>query len=591
MRLILLTLFLQLSLLAQVKDSQRIAISKASFLKDKNQTSIKLLTGRGLLFVQDVKINDQNVGVFLIDTGSNVSVMDADLLHKMGVDDSLQGLNDVDDLRKYRFHRLKSIQIGDLKINNHFIYAGKVSPNYPKFQKPVIGVIGGDILSKFPFTLNLNRFTLTFYKRTSFKPMGESAPLKIKNKLANLGVFSKANPSAGVPSIQATINKNIYEEFMLDTAEPDEIILRADASLRNKQLAGSYKLPNIIRKSGSSFLQFNALVKNFKIPGLEKRGKFKFSYILFPREGFIQEESQIGYKIFRNTIISFDYKEEKIWLTPFPQSPLYKEDIDFAAHSSLARAVRNGDLESVTALSKKADQINFKGIKGETLMMLAVEGKNSAVMDLLIKDFPMQINAHNHAGVTALMRAAAANQVLMVDSLLSNKAHVNRPDIDGMTALHYSILGGSLVVMEKLIAAKSEVDLAMKNGMRPLSLAAAEGNKRLFANLLEAGATINFLDKAGRTLLHMAAFGNNPELLELILTHKDSPEIDAPAKDGMSALMIAVNRKKLNSVKILLKHGASAKAMNSKDFTTALDHAYKSKDKEIIQLIEKAWRK
>ncbi|MCH2205965.1 MAG: ankyrin repeat domain-containing protein [Lentisphaerales bacterium] len=591
MRLTLIISLLISSLSAQIKDGNDQPVSIASFPSEQHKESIQLLSGRGLLFTDAVKINGQEVGVFLIDTGSNVSIIDANLLQEMNITESFQGLSEVTDIRKFRFHRLKDIQIGNFKVKNHFIYAGKVSANYPKFKQPVIGVIGGDILGKVPFTLNLNNFTLTFYKREVFNPIGESSKLTVKNKLLNLGFFSKANPQAGVPVIKAKLNKSITEDFLLDTAEADEVILRSETAIRNKQLAGSYKLPNIIRKPGSSLLQFNALINHIEIPGLALANKSKFSYILFPREGYINQESQLGYKVFKNTIISFDYAQEKIWLTKFPQPQKYHDKTDFADLNALARAVQIGDSKTVENLIEKAEGLNFKGLKGETLMMLAVEGKNSYIMDLLIKALPMQINAYNHAGVTALMRAAAANQVLMVDSLISAKAHINRPDIDGMTALHYSIMGGSLVVMEKMIKADADINLPMKSGMRPLSLAAAEGNKQLFLSLLEAGADLSFIDKVGRTILHMASFGNNPEILEAIYQHKNSPAIDSPSEDGMSPLMIAVKHQKLNSVRSLLKKGAAVKAMNPKDFTTALDLAYKSKNDQLIKLIEDVWEK
>ena len=591
MRLLLILLFSLTPLLAQVKDGSDQIVSEVSFINNLHLSKIELQTGRGLLFTEDVKINGKNVGVFLIDTGSNVSTIDANILHENGIEETFVGLNEVTDLRKFRFHRLKDIQIGDFKITNHFIYAGKVSPNYPKFKKPVIGIIGGDVLGKVPYTLNLNNFTITFYKPQVFNPIGKSSPLKVKNKLLNLGFFSTANPNAGVPVIQATLNKNISEEFLLDTAEQDEVIIRSTTALKHKKLAGSYKLPNIIRKSGSSLLQFNALINHIEMPGLIRQGKSKFSYILFPREGYMQLENQLGYKVFQNSIISFDYSQQKIWVSQFPQPPKYKGETDFAGLNSLARAVQNGNSQKVQELLKKTALLQFKGLKGETLMMLAVEGKNSFIMDLLIKHLPQQINSYNHAGVTALMRASAANQVLMVDSLISHKAHINRPDMDGMTALHYSILGGSLVVMDKLLKADADLNLAMKNGMRPLSFSAAEGNKQIFTNLLEAGADLSFIDKVGRTILHMAAFGNNPEILEIILKHKNSPAIDSPSKDGMSPLMIATKHQKINSVKTLLQHKASVKAMNSKDFTTALDLAYKSKNDQLIKIIETAWEK
>ena len=102
---------------------------------------------------------------------------------------------------------------------------------------------------------------------------------------------------------------------------------------------------------------------------------------------------------------------------------------------------------------------------------------------------------------------------------------------------------------------------------------------------------LSYIDKAGRSILHAAAFGNNPEILSTILSHKNTPDIDAPAKDGMTPLMVAVKHQKLNSVKSLIKKGASVKAMNSKDFTTTLDLAYKSKNADLIKMIEKAWLK
>jgi ankyrin repeat protein len=585
--LLFLTLVTHLS--AQVSDGRDMQVSTVSFIGNKQSETIPLISGRGLIFTKSVSINGKAAGVFIIDTGSNVSIIDQEKLLEFGLNETFQGLNEVSDLRKFRFFKVKELQIGRMKIKNHFIYSGKVTANYTKFSEPIIGILGGDILGKLPFKLDLHNFTLSFYQRAAFKPQGQSSPLAIQNKLLNLGFFSEANPYAGVPLVKVRINDTLHEQLMIDTAEESEVILRSDKAVRNRQLAGSFKLPLVLRKAGSSLLQFNALITKVELAGQSFHLDKLFSYVLFPRQGYIAEESQVGTKVFNNCILSCDYQQGKVWLEKATSPAVYRKRIDFAGHTPLARAVRNGNEKRVSQLLDKEDELNFKGLKQETLLMLATEGKNSTVMELLIKKFPLLVNTYNHAGVTALMRAAAANEVLMVDSLLKNKADIERPDIDGMTSLHYAILGGSLVMMDKLIRQKANINLPMKNGMRPLSLAAGEGNKQLFTALLEAGAILAYLDKGGRSLLHLAAYGNRADIIQIILNSKKSPNIDAPASDGMTPLMVAIKHQRMASVNTLLKKGASVKVMNSKDFTTALDLAYKSKNDTLIELIQTAW--
>ncbi|MCM8533301.1 MAG: ankyrin repeat domain-containing protein [Lentisphaeraceae bacterium] len=589
MRILIFSFLFTLTLFSAVKDKEGRVVSEVIFPKSRPVASIPLQSGRGLVFTNAVQINGIAAGVFIIDTGSNVSVIDKSLLVDLGLNETFQSLDDVSDLRKFRFNRVENLQIGRLKIKNHYLYAGNVIKNYPKFDKEVVGIIGGDILGKMPFKLDLNNFTLSFYQKEAFKPTGNETALKVENRLKNLAFFSEANPHAGVPVISTKINDDIYEELMIDTAVNDDIILRSGAAVRNQKLKGSFKVPIVIRKPGSSLLQYNATIKKAEFGGLSYENKGDFSYILFPREGFVEEQSQLGAKCLKNTVIYADYAKGKIWFNKGTTPAKLRGDLDFANHNSLARAVMNGNEAAVKKLLQQKEQLNFKGLKGETLLMLAVEGKNSNVLELILKKFPLLVNTYNHAGVTAFMRAAAASEVFMIDSLISHGAQMERADVDGMNALHYSILGGSLVVLDKLIRKKLDIDRPMKNGMTALSLAAGEGNKQLFDALLEANAKVSFLDKLGRTMVHMATFGNNPDILAKVIEHKDSPDINMPSKDGMTPLMVAVKHQKMNSVKVLLKFKASVKAMNSKNFTTALDLAIQSKNDELVEMIQDAW--
>ena len=177
----------------------------------------------------------------------------------------------------------------------------------------------------------------------------------------------------------------------------------------------------------------------------------------------------------------------------------------------------------------------------------------------------------------------------MINSLVASGAKVNVGDQDGMTSLHYAILGDSIASTATLLKHKASMDAKMNNGLRPISLAAGQGNLQIFSSLVEAGADMRHIDEQGRNLLHVASFGDNAALISEITKKKNSPEINAPDNAGLTPLMIAVKFLKFNAAKELLKSGASVKSMNTKNFKSALDYAYASKNKEMVQLIEKAW--
>ena len=84
------------------------------------------MSGRGLIFTNSISINGTPAGVFIIDTGSNVSVIDSKLLVELGLTETFQGLNEVTDLRKFRFYKVKEFQIGRLTIKNHFVSSNTV---------------------------------------------------------------------------------------------------------------------------------------------------------------------------------------------------------------------------------------------------------------------------------------------------------------------------------------------------------------------------------------------------------------------------------------------------------------------------------
>ena len=580
---------LSLNLSAQVKDVDGKIVSEVVFNSKRGFEAIPVVTGRNLLFTRSVSVNGNALGVFAIDTGLNISMIDTEAARELQLSQDIPGLTtSVNDRRRFNFFKADSISIGRIQIKNHIFFAGNVKRKYYKFKEPVIGVIGCDILSKLPFTLDYQNFILTFYSREKFNPKGEALEMKVTNRLENLGKYSEANPNAGTPIIKAKLNKYLEVDLMVDTGEEDGIVLRSQTALKHKNLKDNYKVPRLFLKPGGSQNQYKAKINEVNAIGIDLKETGK-SYILFPDNSSLILNNQFGNALLQQLKVTFDFENEKIWAEKFEGPPNYRKELDFAEQNEVARVVRTGNLEKAKELLKDKNKRTFLGFRNETLLMLAVESQNPEMVDLLLSISKHDVNMPNSSGITPLMRASATNQVMMINSLISSGAKVNVGDQDGMTSLHYAILGDSTASTATLIKHKASLEAKMNNGLRPISLAAGQGNLQIFSSLVEAGADMRHIDEQGRNLLHVASFGDNAALISEITKQKNSPEINAPDNSGLTPLMIAVKFLKFNAAKALLKSGASVKSMNTKNFKSALDYAYTSKNKEMVQLIEKAW--
>lgn len=580
--------FLSLSLASQVKDIKGKPVSHAVLESSRGLEALPLLMGRGQIFTRSVSINGTAAGVFAIDTGMNISMIDESFAKQLGLRQDIPGLTTANDRRRFNFFKVDTISLGRFRLQNHIMYGGKITQRYYKFKEPVVGVIGNDVLSKLPFTIDYENLILTIFSRDKFKPQGKAFDLKINNQLKNLGLYSEANPDAGTPIISASINKNLAVELMLDTSEEDAVILRAHEALKHKNLKGSYMIPRIFHKNGGSQEQYSANISSVTLFDQEILQEER-NFILFPSPGTPVLNSQVGSSILSRFKITLDYENKKVWAEKFDGPIKYREKLDFADHSEVARTVRSGNLEKAKELLKDKNNRTFLGHRNETLLMLAVESRNPEMVDLLLSISTHDIEMINSAGVTPLMHASVTNQLMMINSLISKGAAVNQGDRDGVTSLHYAILGESSAAVSVLIRHKADINAKTNNGMRPLSIAAGQGNLRIFSAIQEAGGDMRYLDSEGRNLFHAAAIGDNKDLIQHISSHKHAPEINSPDKLGMTPLMLAVKALKFEAAEALIKAGASVKTMNTKNFKSALDYALATKNKKMAEMIEKAW--
>ena len=99
-------------------------------------------------------------------------------------------------------------------------------------------------------------------------------------------------------------------------------------------------------------------------------------------------------------------------------------------------------------------------------------------------------------GNTALLLAAAANNIDVARCLLRFKADPTLANADRWTALHYAARAGSTRCLEELLAAGALVHLTDDRGVTPIRTAASAKSLRSVHLLALAGATMPNLEVA-----------------------------------------------------------------------------------------------
>ncbi|XP_048239007.1 uncharacterized protein LOC124117623 [Haliotis rufescens] len=144
-------------------------------------------------------------------------------------------------------------------------------------------------------------------------------------------------------------------------------------------------------------------------------------------------------------------------------------------------------------LSKRANP-SLTGDDNDTLLHAASRGGNIDIVRHVIGDF--DINTRGWKGHTPLMLAVAGGHTDVVDFLVDHGADVNVVDNDGDGILHLACEKGNLKMVKHVIS-YSDINLRDNFGWTPLSMAAVEGKFAVFKYLKGLGADLTLKDRAG----------------------------------------------------------------------------------------------
>ena len=165
-------------------------------------------------------------------------------------------------------------------------------------------------------------------------------------------------------------------------------------------------------------------------------------------------------------------------------------------------------------------------------------------------------------GQTPLHIAAIQHHKSIARYLLANGAHTSAQDITGATPLHEAVRYGDIDIAKALLESGADVNAEDNLGKTPVMLVIPEDKREaMYRLLIEHAADVAKKDAYGDTVLHTATMTSlAPSILELLVA--GGADVNARNKDGVSPLLIAVQKRNFAHVKFYAERGAD---INSAD--------------------------
>jgi ankyrin repeat protein len=152
-----------------------------------------------------------------------------------------------------------------------------------------------------------------------------------------------------------------------------------------------------------------------------------------------------------------------------------------------------------------------------------------------------------------------------------------------MTMLHRLLTVIALSALPAVACAQVAPTAAEAAAYRGLLAAAAKGDEALAAKLIAAGENVNQRDAYRRTPLHVATYVRQRGVIALLA--KAGADMNAQERDRYDAVTIAAVADDVETLRLLLKLGASAKAVTSRYDGTALIAAAHLGHEEVVKTL------
>jgi ankyrin repeat protein len=247
-------------------------------------------------------------------------------------------------------------------------------------------------------------------------------------------------------------------------------------------------------------------------------------------------------------------------------------------------AVSAGRIDIVQALIDSGADINKTDGTGRTPLYVAIaENSHLDLIQLLLKHGADVDLTDSIMHITPLHLAAFQGRFDLVKLLLEKKADPNIPGPDGAIPLHTAIIKKHLTIAETLLKYGSQHDKAMSSeNLMPLHAAAFVGDVNAISLLIENGADINAPRRDGATALYMAACEGHLNAVRLLISKGAS--VNQIEKCGATPLHCAAYTGKLEVALELIKANADVN-QKTKDDATPLYFAVQEGKLDVLLML------
>lgn len=155
------------------------------------------------------------------------------------------------------------------------------------------------------------------------------------------------------------------------------------------------------------------------------------------------------------------------------------------------------------------------GLTKENFAVCVIQGNREAANNYMALGFSP--DTENERGVPLLILSIRNKHTDIALDLIAHGADVNRVSVDrGNTALMDAAVAGELPLVDALLDAGAEVNLQSKNGQTALMLAVGEGQAESVRELLDRGAEIRIKDNLGMTAMKYAELFKYPAIIKML---------------------------------------------------------------------------
>lgn len=194
---------------------------------------------------------------------------------------------------------------------------------------------------------------------------------------------------------------------------------------------------------------------------------------------------------------------------------------------TLIGAIETGNMERVKKLLNEDNEIhnyiNEKDDEGNTPLHYAIYYDNLELIELLLKQKNIKVNAKNEKGFAPLhivILGNSINSLNILEYLLDNGANINVQDKNGHTPLHVAISQNDIEVIEMLLERRIKINTQTKVGNTAMHYAVSTNYVSIVETLLDDkykyNVDINKLNIYNLTPLDIAIKNKNKSIIELL---------------------------------------------------------------------------